>query len=315
MADAADSSPTLPPLSQEPLILEFHPDFNDETDDIILRSSDGVHFRVHSVTLRKASIVFGDMLSIPQPPKAPSEAVQNTSCHSVIDLQEPQKVVKTCLSLITSTPLPPETFNEFESLAEAVRFCDKYEMHGGLSVLRMLAHAPRFLEKHPVSLYKLACKCRWDELVDLAMVHCIEDSPTLPQIIETFQDSDIRTYTKLVALSQKRLAAFEAEISNIELFLPHYRKRAQKRIERTEICPDCVIDFRNSAWRAFRYCAIVQFQKRPGLTPFRNDALQEWDEVDALKSLTPAESGHNHTFDCVKLYPILEGIVGGLPRT
>lgn len=67
------------PQSKSPERLAEAP-FNDTQADLILRSSDGVHFRVFKTVLSLASLTFADMFSIPLPPsEKPHDEVQVVS--------------------------------------------------------------------------------------------------------------------------------------------------------------------------------------------------------------------------------------------
>ena len=46
---------------------DYQPPFDDADADVILRSSDGVDFRVYKVILSKASLFFKDMFTLPPP--------------------------------------------------------------------------------------------------------------------------------------------------------------------------------------------------------------------------------------------------------
>ena len=132
---------------------KFHPDFDDKTDNIVLRSSDDVYFRVHSVLLRKASAVFGDMLAKHQPISLNHPPSIDTP---LISLDEPQDILERGLRLITSSLLP-DTFPNIPSLIKLAGFCAKYQLRGCEHLLHLLWQAPRFTSENPVEIYKLAC--------------------------------------------------------------------------------------------------------------------------------------------------------------
>lgn len=127
----------------------FHPDFNKPEDDIVLQSSDGVLFRIHSFYLKRASGVFDAMFAIPKP---------SAQSHTIL-LKESEQIIERCLGLITNRPLAENSFATLPVLMECARFFDKYEMMGCLSFLHIVfAKSTDLLLKEPLAVYKIACQ-------------------------------------------------------------------------------------------------------------------------------------------------------------
>ena len=250
----------------------FHPDFDDEKDDIILLSSDGVHFRVHSVVLRGASAVFSGMLEIPQPRESPDTP-------SIIPLEECGETLERGLRLISSKSMEPNAFSTIAAIDESAKFCDKYGMQGGLSLLHMLANSflhfiaepSRIRIAEPIALHKLACTYGWQDLVEKTALQCIRDDPSHMTVFEKLKVLPTDAYFRLLSLAHRRRAAFE---QNTIYKITHITDYGG--------CPaDCVIN-NDHAMSAFRLSAIHAFYKHPG-SPDRS-FLDDLPETEALKT-------------------------------
>lgn len=198
--------------------IEYHPDYNDPTDDVILQSSDRTLFRVHSVLLRKSSTVFADMLAIPQPINSSTTSllVNDHAGPPPIQVQESTETLARCLSLITYRALPPDVFTDLAAVEDSARFFDKYGMVGGSSVLRiLLARTPEALLSTPLEVYKLACACQWQEIIDAVAVHCIREDPDSPGVTEALRELHIRDYMRLTSLAYRRKKEFEIEVRRV----------------------------------------------------------------------------------------------------
>ena len=304
MADPSKPSPSIPLSSPEPPILEFHPDFNDETDDIILRSSNGVHYQVHSGTLRKASTVFSDMLAIPQPPSV----LQQSHDPPIIPLEESSLDLERGLRLITTTPLI-DTFSTLTAIENSAHFCDKYGIKGGLVLLHIIARAP-LLPDAPLGLYRLASEFGWQDIVDQTAIHCLKDHPSRPNISTYFRGDHLIAHTHLVSLAYQRTTLFKQKLADPSTFF-----KFSGRDHKTT-CRGCSADFGNKKWRAFRNRAIVAFSEHPGLTAFSDDPFDKWEET---KELEPPEiyCAIHDSKDYTRLKDpmLLESIVANLPST
>jgi hypothetical protein len=97
--------------------------------DVILQSSDLVHFRVHKSVLVTSSPFFGAMFSLPQPPKdaAPGEL-------PVVRLSEDAEVLNSLISMLYPVPfeMPRSSYNMLALLTAAA----KYDMNAVQSSIR-----------------------------------------------------------------------------------------------------------------------------------------------------------------------------------
>lgn len=282
---------------------KFHPDFDDKTDDIVLRSSDDLYFRVHSVLLPKASAVFGDMLAKHQPISLNPPSIDTP----LISLDEPQDILERGLRLITASLLP-DTFPNIPSLIKLAGFCAKYKLRGCVHFLHLLWQAPRFTSENPLEIYKLACLYEWKDAIEEVAIRCIERNPSVPGTIEALDGLELRHYGRLAALTRDRTYCFKWEIGRLQNFAPCWRVCGRSGAS----CSSCKQNFDKDAWKAFRYGAILLFEERPGLTPFAPTSLKA--EISAINELELV-CDKTGSLDCTKIISSLERIVTGLPKT
>ena len=261
---------TAPLAAESTPELRFHPDFDDMTDDVVLESSDGVHFRIHSVILRKASTVFSDMLAIPGPPGLP-----NSSTPASVPLPESSDILERGLRLISSSPIPSDTFSTIASIEESAKFCDKYGMHGGLSILRIVAASVQYRLDEPLTLYKLACAYEWDDIVEKTALYCIQDDPSSPIIYEVLRGLRINDYLRLISLAYRRRVAFDGALYRPYNLFPYDNYNGCVTCRQWPTEPTAEV------WSAFRNRAIIEFQQHPGGDGFYQ--VDKWPETVALK--------------------------------
>jgi len=121
--------------------------FDDARADLILRSSDGVPFRVFKIILSLASPIFADMFSIPSP-----ASQQSDDPIPVVDLSENSKVLDVALRHLYPVRSPDAiTLRDTSILAE---FAHKYQVDAFEKfVTRYLAEN---VEQDPVGVYAIA---------------------------------------------------------------------------------------------------------------------------------------------------------------
>ncbi|TFY54143.1 hypothetical protein EVG20_g9833 [Dentipellis fragilis] len=100
-----------------------NPLFDFADGDIILRSSDGVQFRLHKLILKIASPVFDDTFSIPQPPTA---KIDRGSDIPIVDMAENEKVLSMLLSFCY--PGPPPSLNNLGDTIQALAVTRKFQI-------------------------------------------------------------------------------------------------------------------------------------------------------------------------------------------
>jgi hypothetical protein len=138
--------PTFSQSRQSPETLVDAP-FYDTRADVILRSSDGVDFRVFRIILSLASPIFADMFSIPQPP-----ANELHAGPPVVAISEDSKALDFVLRHLYPVEHPTEI--KLRDACILIEFARKYEVKAlGPVVARSFMDA---IESDPTGVYAIA---------------------------------------------------------------------------------------------------------------------------------------------------------------
>ncbi|KAL1942833.1 hypothetical protein VTO73DRAFT_5073 [Trametes versicolor] len=122
------------------------PLFNHAKADIILRSSDGVEFRLHKIILEMASPIFCDMFTLPQ------EASQS-DCAQVVDVTETARTLEDLLPFCY--PMERSEFLQLSRLRAVLHAAMKYDMAFLVKILKR--NLTLFLPSEPLRVYAIAC--------------------------------------------------------------------------------------------------------------------------------------------------------------
>jgi hypothetical protein len=142
--------------------------FNDTRADVILRSSDGVDFRVFKIIISLASPIFADMFSIPSPSTAGSEIIHDGL--PVVQLSECSKNLN--LALRHCYPIRSPGLAEPKDALALLEFERKYQVDAlGPPLMRYLTSA---IEHDPVSAFCLAVKYQYEDIVKAAARSCLK---------------------------------------------------------------------------------------------------------------------------------------------
>lgn len=146
----------------------FHPLFADPDGDVILAAKGGeVLFRLHSFILKMTSGFFKTMYTLPQcvdvvlsGGRYLSRRRQNTPAPTdIVYTDEDAYTLESLLRMICGLSLlAVETYDQLDTLLFAA---EKYDMPGPISILRLQAMTPPFLEE-PFRLYAAASRHAWD---------------------------------------------------------------------------------------------------------------------------------------------------------
>ena len=131
----------------------YHPHFSSPDADIILRSTEGTLFRVHSYALRTTSGLFQTIFSLPQPkPPAPLPDEREKSTHSTqspspsltIPIYEPAHLLSYILPLITGKA-PPQALHSLSlpTLTRLLFLAEKWDAPGPISQIRNAINGSR----------------------------------------------------------------------------------------------------------------------------------------------------------------------------
>ncbi|KAL0571447.1 hypothetical protein V5O48_010516 [Marasmius crinis-equi] len=260
--DAPCSKPTPSPIN-------YHPSFTSSTADVTLSSSDGLHYRLPSYTLRTTSGLFNTLLSLPRG--------GDRSCAIVIPTNEPSDALTTFLFLLTGRGLPPSGVSEssssssFGAITRLVGLAEKWDAPGPLSYIRAGLTSAHLLRSDPLGVFQIACHFEWLPERHLAARHTLLIDLLTGELLHpesgSVDDVAERNQRTLQRLSSKDL-----------MFL--FRLRRLRRDKFREIitstvhfaagnsdnyfCSRCgVTRIDNRTWKAFRARLIAEIDQYP----------------------------------------------------
>ena len=151
--------------------------FDAQDADLILRTplqeSDQVRdFRVHKAIISIASTLYGDMLSLPQPP----QPATGDSFLPVVQVTESADVFEVFLRLMY--PIEPPAITSLQLVDDLFQLADKYMAYGVHEKLKqVLTSSPSFLKDSPMWVYALACRANLDAEAELAIPFTFKTDP------------------------------------------------------------------------------------------------------------------------------------------
>lgn len=157
--------------------IRFCPDFKDADADLILASSDGVHFRVHKLILGKASPVFLDMFAIPT-------SLDGTEGPQTVQLTESSWAVEAMLRMCYPMKRSkPSSLNEATTLLAIGR---KYSMDAVVDGATSIVASWRYTEEDAPGLEVFASGVHIGDrqLIERGVVECLR-RPLFDLIDET----------------------------------------------------------------------------------------------------------------------------------
>ncbi|KAJ6568730.1 hypothetical protein B0H19DRAFT_1133863 [Mycena capillaripes] len=129
------------------------PPFDNPNTDVILSSSDGVTFRVHSLVLSLLSPVFETMFRLPQPHgEASSEPISMAESALVLD-----RMLKFCYP--GAQPVV-ESIHQLREILEISLV--KYDIQSIIPTAKQ--YLQKYIESDPVAVFAIACRHEWKDL-------------------------------------------------------------------------------------------------------------------------------------------------------
>ncbi|EIM86802.1 uncharacterized protein STEHIDRAFT_111228 [Stereum hirsutum FP-91666 SS1] len=183
MDDSSFASPSAP-------VRDAPPPFNDPDGDadIIIRSVDGIDFRVHRLFLSKASHAFRDMFTTPLPqPSTPGSSNPDSTRDGlpIIPVTENEKSLSILFQMIYPMDMPNLT--DLPTLRLAMRTMDKYIVPCfSRTVESALAEN---LPKHPHAICALAARYSLTKIANEAAMRTLRNAMSLSDI-DPAEDDD-----------------------------------------------------------------------------------------------------------------------------
>ncbi|KAF8988932.1 hypothetical protein BDQ17DRAFT_1373767 [Cyathus striatus] len=145
--------------------------FNGKNADLILRSSDGVHFSVHKAILSVASNVFRDIFSWPQTDSGNMDG-ERTSVYMSEDSSTLDSLLRFCY------PVKYPIIDDLWAAAKILEAAIKYQME---EIAEIVSESiKKFIPLYPVAVYGLACRpsIHSETLAMVAATEWMEQNPS-----------------------------------------------------------------------------------------------------------------------------------------
>ena len=170
--------------------------FDHAKADIILRSSDNVHFRVFKLFLSLASPFFETLFDIPQPTQA-SKDQEIKDGLAVVPMAEDRKTLTALLCFCyPGTLVDDPHLDVFEDVIHVLEAAKKYSFDVIEKKVRRTLSNPKILEAEPLRCFAIACRGRLREEMLLAAKYTL----TQPLIPSWFKEISLITAADLLAL-------------------------------------------------------------------------------------------------------------------
>lgn len=188
------------PATDEP---QVHSYFCDSDADVIIRSSDGVLFRMYRVILGKASPVFKDMFTLPQTPpivddRDPPDCIEGVP---LIDVSEDSRT----LDFLFRFCYPCETpdLKGLDDVYHVLEAANKYDMEAIDNQARKIWRSIAALD--PLRAFAISCKMRWVEEARFAALLALREPvwPLEPPVAPEFKLISGDTVIRLIAYHRK----------------------------------------------------------------------------------------------------------------
>ncbi|KAA1470181.1 hypothetical protein DENSPDRAFT_870783 [Dentipellis sp. KUC8613] len=170
------------------------PTFYYADGDVVLRSSDGVQFRLHKLILKIASPVFDDTFSVPQPPTAETD-----SDIPIVDMAENEKVLRMLLGFCYPGPPPP--LSSLKDVRQALAVTSKFQIDNVDDFFRQkLLDAA---EDHPEQVFAIGWAHQWKDVVMAAAKATLRKPFFTGTIVDEFDNIPASAACKLLVYQRR----------------------------------------------------------------------------------------------------------------
>lgn len=151
------------------------PPFDNTAADTVIRSRDGVNFRVRSGILAEASPVFSDMFTVPLPdPSIHADSSDYLDGKPVVAVEENSETLDNLLRLCY--PVADPKFTELRDVRLVLAAALKYDMEEAIVLMKKALAT--FLDAQPLAVWASACALRLhDEAISAARSLLDKDLP------------------------------------------------------------------------------------------------------------------------------------------
>ena len=202
----------------------YHPLFSFPDSDVVLRSTEGTLYRLHSYTLRRSSGLFDTMFSLPQHKKTcrlSHNLHYSTSNDArlypdILDVYEADFPMEEVLKLIYGVLAPlRSSFDEIEAI---LALAEKWDTQGPIAILRSAFSSSQFIDQCPIRCYVLSKHYGWDYEARLASTRTLTLNLFDPIHAHSLDQLSSKDLGLLVNLHQKRKDMFRQLVNSPERF-------------------------------------------------------------------------------------------------
>ena len=132
------------------------PPFNNPAADLVIRSCDGVNFRVRSAIVAEASPIFSDMFELPQPQPPnhpPIDSPDFLDGKPVVAVEEDSQTLDHLLRLCY--PVPDPELVSLSDVRPVLAAALKYEMEEAVTLMKKSLLS--FVDQQPLAVWAVAC--------------------------------------------------------------------------------------------------------------------------------------------------------------
>ncbi|KAJ7483626.1 hypothetical protein FB451DRAFT_109291 [Mycena latifolia] len=230
-------------MATVPVADNVHPCFADKNADVVLQSTEGTLYHIHSFILRTTSGFFRTMLSLPQPTdtKSPQE----------IPVGEKDAVMERVLRMMCGLAIPRWT--SLEEVETALDLIEKWDAPGPLSVVRMAITAPLFAGE-PLRVYVLTTHFGWAEETAAVLLSTLQLELLSGEHDAALCRLSSRSLLDLVAFHDRCKARFREALDGTDLFAAGNEEPRE--------C-GCGKRRDNYPWRILKAKLLSEFNRRP----------------------------------------------------
>ncbi|KAJ7103942.1 hypothetical protein C8R44DRAFT_945432 [Mycena epipterygia] len=251
----------------------YHPLFSDPAADTVLRSADGILFRVPSFILRRTTGYFTATL----PASTNAEAHEEPECSSTL---------ARILCILCGLPSPIEDL-DFDAAESTLALASRWDAPGVTARLRDAISGPAFL-RAPLRLYALTARAGWADEAQAAARGTLGLGLYEAVHSEELKRVPSRDLLALLALHRRRrdvldriLSGEKGEGEGVRILMGAVSGR----------CKACGLEADNWAWREFRARIFAEMDTRPLGDTVTGFGVDEWREAAACWSAKCAGAG------------------------
>lgn len=190
-------SDSLTPLSDPDPPVGASPPFDHAKADVILRSSDGIDFRVFKLFLSLASQFFETLFGLPQPAEGTSTDIEIKDGLHVIPVSEDSRTLDSLLRFCYPCTLAEDpTLEDFREVVDVLEAARKYSLDGIERAICKALFKPKILEVNSLRCFAIACRTRMQDECVLAAKYTLRE----PLVPKWFEEIELITSTEFLSL-------------------------------------------------------------------------------------------------------------------